>query len=273
MSRQLWIFIIIAYAITWPIVLGLYFLYTQHKISLDQLNILYCFGAAGPSLAAIITTAVCYKKAGVRALLDTIHPRLINKKAFFLSLTPLLLFSLGCFLYPLFTGTSFSFGVTKTQFNLSTHASYLAWGLPFVSYALLEELGWCGFALPHLQARYSAFTSSILLTLIWGLWHAPFFLWRFQFGIGVMFGFFFALFVGTIILTAVYNISRGSVLAAIIFHLSNNIVSAFDKQYIVAVISTGFVLIAGCLLVKYKSGNLADVSRTSITPGQNGRWQ
>ncbi|GAA4449974.1 CPBP family intramembrane glutamic endopeptidase [Rurimicrobium arvi] len=264
MSRQLWIFVIIAYAITWPIVFGLYFLYTQNRISLDQLNILYCFGSAGPFLAAIITSAVCYKNAGVRALLDTLRPGLINKKAFYLSLTPLCLFVLGYLLYPLFTGTSFSFGTTKSQFSLSTPESYVGWGLPFVSYALLEELGWRGFALPHLQTRYSALTSSVLLTLVWGLWHLPFFLWRFQFSVGMISGFFFGLFVGTIILTAIFNISRGSVLAAIIFHLTNNIASAFDKQYIVAVISTGFVLIAAYLLMKYKPVNLADVERSSF---------
>jgi len=39
--------------------------------------------------------------------------------------------------------------------------------------ALLEELGWRGFALPRMQARRPAFTASLLLGALWGAWHLP----------------------------------------------------------------------------------------------------
>lgn len=261
MNKQLWIYIGITYFITWTIVFGIYFLYTQNSLTLNQLNILYTFGSLGPFLSAIITTQLFYKKDGLRRLFATLKKGRLNKKTLILSCYPLFLFLLGWLLYPILTGKWFSFDTTKEQFNLTDTASYLGWILPCIAYALFEELGWRGFALPHLQSKFSAFKSTIILALIWALWHAPFFLWRFNFSVGIMVGFFFGIFVGAIILTSIFNLSKGSVLATIIFHLTNNIASVFDKDYIVAVVSTGFVILAVYLLIKYKLKNLADIER------------
>lgn len=261
MNKQLWIYIGIAYFITWTIVFGIYFLYTQNSITLNQLNFYFTFGSLGPFLSAIITTLIFYKKDGLRKLFATLQHRRLNKKSLLLSCSPLLLFLVGWLLYPLLTGKWFSFDTTKEQFNLTNTASYFGWALPFIAYALFEELGWRGFALPHLQTKFSAFKSTIILSFIWALWHAPFFLWRFNLTVGIGIGFFFGIFVGAIILTSIFNLSRGSVLAAIIFHLTNNIASAFDKDYIVAVVSTGFVFLAIYLLIKYKPKNLSNSER------------
>ncbi len=38
---------------------------------------------------------------------------------------------------------------------------------------LLEEIGWTGFAFPHMRAHRSALSAAVLLGLLWGLWHLP----------------------------------------------------------------------------------------------------
>jgi CAAX protease family protein len=261
MNKQLWTYSIIAYLVTWTFVIGIYFLYKQNSITLAQLNLYYSFGSLGPFLSAIITTQKFYKKEGIGKLFGTLQPKRVNTKSFLLACSPLLFFFIGWLLYPLLTGKWFSFDITKEQFNLTTTISYLGWILPSITYAFFEELGWRGFALPHLQEKFSAFRSTVILTLIWAIWHVPFFLWRFNFSVGISIGFFFGIFVGAIILTFIFNSSKGSVLACIIFHFTNNIGSGFDKKYIVAALSTGFILVAIYLLFKYKPENLSNDER------------
>jgi membrane protease YdiL (CAAX protease family) len=38
-----------------------------------------------------------------------------------------------------------------------------------------EELGWTGFAIPQMHARYGVFASGLSVGLLWGLWHFPVF--------------------------------------------------------------------------------------------------
>lgn len=39
--------------------------------------------------------------------------------------------------------------------------------------AFCEELGWTGFAIPHLRARHGVVASGVILGVLWGLWHFP----------------------------------------------------------------------------------------------------
>ncbi|MGH2083503.1 CPBP family glutamic-type intramembrane protease [Aerococcus urinaeequi] len=36
-------------------------------------------------------------------------------------------------------------------------------------------MAWRGFALPRLQKRYSAFAASMIIGVLWAVWHAPLF--------------------------------------------------------------------------------------------------
>lgn len=95
----------------------------------------------------------------------------------------------------------------------------------FTAGPLQEEFGWRGYALPRLQSRFDALTSSIVLGFFWWLWHLPavFIPGRFMTDDLVVFSALsVAITLTAILFTWIYNNTNGSVLAAILAHASMN---------------------------------------------------
>ncbi len=91
--------------------------------------------------------------------------------------------------------------------------------LMVVLVALGEEVGWRGYALPALQARYGALLSSVVLGTMWALWHLPLFFNPDLFYSNLPFIIQLAIQISMAILfTWVFNSTRGSVLMAILLH-------------------------------------------------------
>jgi membrane protease YdiL (CAAX protease family) len=92
----------------------------------------------------------------------------------------------------------------------------------------LEEPGWRGFALPHLQKRFGPLRSSLILGVIWTFWHWPLF-WLDP-SMGGPFGVFFYMLTVvplTFLFTAVFNRTAGSLPIAILLHTSINVAPIF----------------------------------------------
>ena len=84
-----------------------------------------------------------------------------------------------------------------------------------------EEFGWRGLALPLLQRRFAPFWASLILGVVWAFWHAPAFLMSGTPQSAWSFGpFFVGLIAITVIMTPLFNASRGSLLIAILYHLN-----------------------------------------------------
>lgn len=83
----------------------------------------------------------------------------------------------------------------------------------------IEEIGWRGFALPLLQRRMAPFWAGLSLGLIWALWHLQaFFLSGTPQGQWGFAPFFIGSVAASVILTPLFNQSRGSILLAMLFH-------------------------------------------------------
>lgn len=261
MKKAIWIYILMTFAVTWGIVLGAYEAYRTRILTLDELNFIYSLGAIGPLVGALVSARICYGPGAIRKIMRTLRFRSVRRVAWLIAISPLAFFIIGLLVYPLLTGHNYSFAATVRQFGLSEGLSYAGWIVPFLTYAVLEEFGWRAYLLPHLQQRYHALGASFMLASIWALWHLPFFLWRFDFSLFIGIGFFLTLFVGSVLLTSLFNLSRGSIAPVILFHLVNNLASALEREYIVAVAGAGCVFLAIWLLRTYGPHNLSDTAR------------
>jgi membrane protease YdiL (CAAX protease family) len=121
----------------------------------------------------------------------------------------------------------------------------------FFGSSMGEELGWRGYALPRLQARQSALLASIVLGLLWGLWHLPLFLTQGDARASIPFGWWMAgIVLAAIVLTWVYNHTQGSLLIALLLHTSTALTSSFLSSATTApAFEVGVQLVAVSMLV------------------------
>jgi membrane protease YdiL (CAAX protease family) len=87
----------------------------------------------------------------------------------------------------------------------------------------MEEWGWRGFLLPLVQRRMAPVWAGLAVGVVWALWHLPAFslggtpqsAWDFT-------PFFLGAVGASLIVTALFNASRGSILVAMLFHWNLN---------------------------------------------------
>jgi membrane protease YdiL (CAAX protease family) len=98
----------------------------------------------------------------------------------------------------------------------------------FIYGGLSEEPGWRGFALPRLQVRFSPFTASLILGILWAVWHAPA-----RFGgieakplVDTLIEWVLIVFV-TFIFTWFFNRTKGSILVTALVHPLMNTATYF----------------------------------------------
>lgn len=87
-----------------------------------------------------------------------------------------------------------------------------------------EEPGWRGYALPRLQTRFDALTSSLIIGAVWLGWHLPLFMIDNPLFSVIPLGAYGVMAVASsVVYTWLYNSSRGSVLLAMILHGATNL--------------------------------------------------
>jgi membrane protease YdiL (CAAX protease family) len=238
-------FFTLAYAVSWLLWAPLWLpAFGVHW--LPALPFQHALGALGPITAAFL---LCAMEAGSPGVGDLARRMFLWRGRLLWLLValaaPYALLALAIAGTSLINGhdiTVAGFGESR-EFPQFSALAFLAYNI--VSFGFGEEVGWRGFALPRLQVRHSALIATLLLTVGWALWHVPLFFYRPGYtsmdAIGVV-GWLFSLLTGSVLLTWLYNESRGSILVVAIFH------ATVDVAFTSSIASTSVVNITGVLI-------------------------
>lgn len=171
----------------------------------------------GPTFSALIVTALNEGKTGVKNILKRGISFNFNKKW----LIPVLL------LAPATAGLSFLVSVMVTGDSIAMPSLAMIPQLIimfFVGGPLAEEFGWRGFALDKLLSRMGVIKASLLLGLIWGIWHLPL-----HFISGSVqeyipaWAYILIICTSSVLFTWIYLKTERSIMAAMLFHWSVNL--------------------------------------------------
>jgi len=118
-----------------------------------------------------------------------------------------------------YAGSAWKGNLFSDPFPFATFQSLLIALLMGLIKGPVEEFGWRGFALPLMQRKLAPFWAGLVLGMIWGFWHLPAFMAG---GTQQRAWSFLPFFVGTItislIMTALFNTSGGSILLPALMH-------------------------------------------------------
>jgi hypothetical protein len=246
--RSLIPFLLISFGIAWGI-LGLYiFIPERMGMVFGQLSgnhPLFFLAVYAPAIAAF---ALVISHGGFRGLIRFLRRGLlwrcsVSWYAFLIIGIPLIFISGSALKGNLFTDPFPFSSVQALLFGLFLAAIK----------GPVEEFGWRGFALPILQRRFSPIWAALILGGIWGLWHTPAFLlsgtpqseWSFT-------AFFAGCLAISVIATALFNESKGSILLSAFFHFTlMNPIFPDAQPY-----DTYLLIVVAVLIVRRKRNNM-----------------
>lgn len=249
-------YFLLAYGFSWIVGVPLA-LEAQGVINVGLPFSLHYLYAYGPTLAALFITWLVNGQDGLKELFSRISKWRVKPIWWIIAFSPLWLFALVAIVQRIIQGDWQDLNLLgQVHFlpQLNPVTALLLW---IFTFGLGEEIGWRGFALPRLQRNRSALSASLILTILWALWHWPMFFYNLD--SSFIIGWLLSLAAGTIVFTWLYNSSRGSVLILILWHGTFNFITASNAgEGLAAIILSVIVIIWAIVVVLlYKSATLS----------------
>jgi len=212
-TKTLTPFLILTFALTWGIAVLLIF-FTDQVVAvfgeINSSNPLYILAVYAPGIVGVL---LVWQKYGLKGL-GSFFRRLTLWRA----PAPWWLFLLLGIPAIVYLGAALN-GTISDPFPFSPWTQVFPALAAAFFLGTIEEFGWRGLALPLLQRKMSPFWAGLTLGIIWAAWHIPAFLlsgsvhsaWSFVPFIGGVVAI-------SVILTPLFNSTRGSLLIAYLYH-------------------------------------------------------
>jgi uncharacterized protein len=128
---------------------------------------LYIVGGFVPSLVAVLLTWRQQGTSGLRHLGRRMLQFRIGWRWYLAAVAVVVIATLGQLATISLLGQTFDLALFPAQSGSAIPLIVLG--------PLSEEIGWRGYALDRLQTQWNALVSSLMVGLVWGLWHVPLF--------------------------------------------------------------------------------------------------
>ena len=239
-DRFPWAFVALTFGFTWLILLpAVWSTFAGFSLPFPVL-VLVATAQFGPSLTAFVLT---FRRGGRRGALDLL------KRAFDFRIATRWLAAI--FLIPPLVGA----GALSLNVLSGGHAPALALLaqpaaiVPTFLFTLLlvgpvpEEFGWRGYLLDRVQGRHGALAASLIVGVIWAVWHLPLFyigylpfpFWMYLIAVVAL----------SILFTWIYNNTGGNLLGALLFHTMFNVsIQLFPPMELAGGDARGFLILA-----------------------------
>ena len=210
-------FFALAFAWSWACWLLAPVVKAQSPVASTTLSLV---GGFGPSLAAVVVVAHGSGTAGLRRWLTRcLRWRLSWRWAVLAFLFPVVFMGLAA-------AAHVALGGTLPPSPAVGHVGLAALNfllIFLVGGPLGEEFGWRGFALPALQARWGWRVASVLLGLLWAVWHLPLFYSAGTVQSHLPMGWYALSAIASSVLFAwLFNRSQGSIVPVLVLHTAVN---------------------------------------------------
>ena len=132
---------------------------------------LYVAMLAGPCVAGLLLTGLVDGRPGLQGLFARLRHWRVGARWYAFALLPAVV-TAAMALLPSLVSDDFRPAILDADDKAGMLLSAL---VPALVVGSFEEIGWTGFAVPQLRARYSILTTGLAVGIVWGAWHFPLF--------------------------------------------------------------------------------------------------
>ncbi|WP_159099173.1 CPBP family intramembrane glutamic endopeptidase [Aquimarina spinulae] len=170
------VYFLLTFLISWTglvFIMGIDGFTGKKEVPDSQIPLLFLAMCAGPFIAGLLVNYFENGKASFKQLKTRMGKWKVGTRWYVIAL----------FSAPLLFGLTYillsSFSSKFSPILLSTDdLLFLILGgiLGGIVAGFFEEIGWTGFAVPKLRARFNILTTGLIVGVIWGIWHLPLFM-------------------------------------------------------------------------------------------------